>query len=49
LKTVFAGFLIASALAVPLGIGCGLSPVLRAALNPLIQLFKPVSPLAWLP
>ena len=49
LKTVFAGFLLASLIAVPLGILCGASPVLHAALNPLIQLFKPVSPLAWLP
>jgi nitrate/nitrite transport system permease protein len=28
---------------------CGLSAVINAALNPLIQIFKPVSPLAWLP
>ncbi|MEO1239655.1 MAG: ABC transporter permease subunit, partial [Pseudomonadota bacterium] len=27
----------------------GLSPTANAALNPLIQIFKPVSPLAWLP
>jgi nitrate/nitrite transport system permease protein len=49
LKTVFAGFLIASLVAVPLGILCGLSKVVQAALNPLIQVFRPVSPLAWLP
>ncbi len=49
LKTVFAGFLIASAIAIPLGIFCGLSNVFMAAMNPLIQVFKPVSPLAWLP
>jgi nitrate/nitrite transport system permease protein len=49
LKTVFAGFLIASLVAVPLGILCGLSKVIQAALNPLIQVFRPVSPLAWLP
>lgn len=36
-------------LAVPLGILCGTSPVIHSALNPLIQVFKPVSPLAWLP
>jgi len=34
---------------VPLGVLCGLSPIVNAALNPLIQSFKPVSPLAWLP
>lgn len=49
LGTVFAGFLLASAVAVPLGILCGLSPTLNTAINPLIQIFKPVSPLAWLP
>ena len=49
LKTVFAGFLIASLIAVPLGILCGLSERFYAAMNPLIQVFKPVSPLAWLP
>lgn len=49
LKTVMAGFLLAALIAVPLGIAAGLSPLVNAALNPLIQLFKPVSPLAWLP
>lgn len=49
LKTVFTGFLVASLIAIPIGILCGLSPVFLAAMNPLIQIFKPVSPLAWLP
>lgn len=49
LKTVFMGFLIATIVAVPLGIFCGLSPIVNSAFNPIIQLFKPVSPLAWLP
>jgi nitrate/nitrite transport system permease protein len=49
LQTVFTGFLLATLLAVPLGLCCGLSPTLNAALSPLIQVFKPVSPLAWLP
>jgi len=49
LKTVFTGFLIASLVAIPIGVLCGLSPVFQAAMNPLIQIFKPVSPLAWLP
>ncbi len=47
--TVFFGFLIATVVAVPLGIAAGLSKTANAALNPLIQIFKPVSPLAWLP
>jgi nitrate/nitrite transport system permease protein len=49
LKTVFAGFVLASLVAVPMGILCGLSKTVNRALNPFIQLFKPVSPLAWLP
>lgn len=49
IKTVFFGFLIASIIAIPLGIAAGLSVTANAALNPLIQIFKPVSPLAWLP
>ena len=49
IKTVFFGFLIATIVAVPLGIAAGLSKTANAGLNPLIQIFKPVSPLAWLP
>jgi nitrate/nitrite transport system permease protein len=49
LFTVFVGFLIASVIAIPIGIVSGLSDTLYSALNPLIQIFKPVSPLAWLP
>ncbi len=49
LWTVFTGFVIASLIAVPLGIFCGLSKTIMTALNPMIQIFKPVSPLAWLP
>ncbi len=49
LRTVFFGFLIATVVAVPIGIFCGLSPLFNSAMNPLIQIFKPVSPLAWLP
>jgi len=49
LKTVFTGFLLATLVAVPLGILCGSSRVVQAALNPIIQVFRPVSPLAWLP
>ena len=49
LITVLMGFFLASCIAIPLGIVIGLSEQLYAAVNPLIQLFKPVSPLAWLP
>ncbi|HUG21136.1 ABC transporter permease [Piscinibacter sp.] len=49
LITVFTGFLIATAVAVPVGILCGSSRIVQAALNPMVQVFRPVSPLAWLP
>jgi len=49
LITVATGFLLASLIAIPIGVVCGMSAPLYQALNPLIQLFKPVSPLAWLP
>jgi len=49
LITVALGFLVATAIAVPIGIACGLSRSVQGAFNPLIQIFKPVSPLAWLP
>ncbi|AXR07012.1 ABC transporter permease [Salinimonas sediminis] len=49
LYTVMVGFLVASLVAVPIGILCGLSRSSYTAINPLIQLFKPISPLAWLP
>ena len=49
LYTVFTSFILASLIAIPLGIICGLSSHMYRALNPIIQIFKPVSPLAWLP
>lgn len=49
LITVLCGFLAATVIAVPIGILIGLSQPLYQAFNPLIQIFKPVSPLAWLP
>lgn len=49
LITVMSGFILAAALAIPLGIAIGLSKTLNQAINPVIQIFKPVSPLAWLP
>ena len=49
LVTVLSGFILASLIAIPGGIVIGLNQTLYSALNPLIQLFKPVSPLAWLP
>ncbi len=49
LVTVLSGFFLAAAIAIPLGIAVGLSKPLNAAINPIVQIFKPVSPLAWLP
>ena len=49
LKTVAMGYIIATLVAVPIGLFCGMSTTGNAAINPLIQIFKPVSPLAWLP
>ncbi|RUM52087.1 MAG: ABC transporter permease [Marinomonas sp.] len=49
LYTVLAGFGLATLIAIPLGIVIGLNSMVYSALNPIIQIFKPVSPLAWLP
>jgi len=49
LITVSSGFILAAIIAIPLGIVMGLSKNVNAAINPIVQIFKPVSPLAWLP
>ncbi len=49
LLTVFTGFLLATVVAVPLGILAGSSRIVQAAINPIVQILRPVSPLAWLP
>lgn len=46
---VFAGFLLGSLIAIPLGVLCGLSKTFMAAMTPFIAIFKPVSPIVWLP
>ncbi len=43
------GFLLAALVAVPLGFVIGMSPLLRRAFDPFIQVLKPISPLAWMP
>jgi nitrate/nitrite transport system permease protein len=43
------GFGLAVLFAVPLGFLIGLSPLFRQALDPFIQVMRPVSPLAWMP
>jgi nitrate/nitrite transport system permease protein len=49
LQRVLMGFFLGSAIAIPLGVAIGLSPVVSKAVDPFIQLLRPVSPLAWLP
>jgi len=49
LQTVGAGFVLASIVAVPLGLVAGMSKRINAAINPLVQIMRPISPLAWLP
>lgn len=49
LRRVVLGFLLGAIVAIPLGFLIGMSRPAYLALNPLVQIFKPVSPLAWLP
>jgi ABC-type nitrate/sulfonate/bicarbonate transport system permease component len=49
LVRVTAGFVLAAALAVPLGLLLGWSPRLRRIISPLFELIRPVPPLAWIP
>jgi nitrate/nitrite transport system permease protein len=49
LMRVLIGYLLAVAVAVPLGFVIGMSKVLMAALDPFIQVLRPISPLAWMP
>jgi len=46
---VAAGYLLAVAFAIPIGFLIGMSPLMSRALDPFIQLLKPISPLAWMP
>jgi nitrate/nitrite transport system permease protein len=49
LVRVAKGFLLAIALGTPLGFLLGLSRTFQRAFDPLIQILRPISPLAWLP
>src|SRR5690242_7692806 len=46
---VLTGYLLAVAVAIPIGFLIGMSPLMSRALDPFIQVLKPVSPLAWMP
>jgi len=43
------GYAFAMAVAIPLGFLIGMSPLISRALDPFIQVLKPISPLAWMP
>ncbi len=43
------GFFLAALVAIPMGFVIGMSPLLRKAFDPFIQVLKPISPLAWMP
>ena len=46
---VMLGYMIAVCVAIPTGFVIGMSPLMSKALNPFIQVMKPISPLAWMP
>jgi NitT/TauT family transport system permease protein len=49
LTRVATGYTIALATAVPLGFVCGLYSVVHESLDPVVQVLRPISPLAWTP
>ncbi len=46
---VMTGYLLAVLVAIPIGFLIGMSPLMNRALDPFIQILKPISPLAWMP
>ncbi|KJE35622.1 nitrate ABC transporter permease [Thalassospira sp. HJ] len=49
LYRVLSGYFLAAALAIPVGFLIGMSPLMYKALDPFIQVLRPISPLAWMP
>ena len=49
LYRVLSGYFAAALVAIPLGFVIGMSPLMYKALNPFIQVLRPISPLAWMP
>jgi nitrate/nitrite transport system permease protein len=49
LARVLLGFALAALVAIPIGFLIGMSPLVYRALDPFIQVLKPISPLAWMP
>ncbi|MEN3376052.1 MAG: nitrate/nitrite transport system permease protein [Hyphomicrobiales bacterium] len=46
---VLLGYVLAVIVAIPIGFLIGMSPLMNRALDPFIQVLKPISPLAWMP
>ncbi len=49
LYRVLSGYFLAALVAIPIGFLIGMSPIAYKALDPFIQILKPISPLAWMP
>ena len=49
IKRVMMGYFLAALVAIPIGFLIGMSPLMHKALDPFIQVLKPISPLAWMP
>ena len=49
LARVTLGYVLAALVAIPMGFAIGMSPLVYNALDPFIQVLKPISPLAWMP
>ncbi len=49
LRRVLSGYLVALVLGIPTGLALGWYPRLASAFNPVIQICRPISPLAWMP
>ena len=49
LYRVLAGYFLAALVAIPIGFLIGMSPLMYKALDPFIQVLRPISPLAWMP
>jgi nitrate/nitrite transport system permease protein len=49
LYRVLSGYLLAALVAIPIGFVIGMSPLMHRALDPFIQILRPISPLAWMP
>ena len=47
-QRIFIGFILASAVAIPLGLFMALNPYVDAVVKPIFDLFKPMPPIAWI-